>query len=345
MPLFLKRRPRSPYWIIRGTVRGIRVEESTGTADLRAAEEIKAQREAQLLRESIYGRQSTATFAEAALSYIESGGKDRRFLGKVVEHFGTTPLVKIDQTALDRGARKLYPNAAPATHHRQFFAPVSAVLHHAAKRGLCAVPIIARPPLPRDRVRWLTEVEAARLLACCAPHLKPLVKFMLYTGARVGEALWLEWRLIDFDRAHVSFPETKNGEARGVHLHPDLIATLRRLKHRDHCVFLTDDGKPYARPQRADDTSAGARIKTAFKAACRRAAITDFHPHDCRHTWATWHYRANRDLGALQKLGGWKSIRMVMRYAHTNVEEHAATINKLPGGLDGDEITALEKKS
>src|SRR6476661_9840654 len=22
--------------------------------------------------------------------------------------------------------------------------------------------------------------------------------------------------------------------------------------------------------------------------------------HDCRHTWATWHYAANRDLGALQ---------------------------------------------
>jgi hypothetical protein len=32
------------------------------------------------------------------------------------------------------------------------------------------------------------------------------------------------------------------------------------------------------------------------------------------------------------KLGGWKSERMVMRYAHVNVGELQHTINKLPGG-------------
>jgi hypothetical protein len=51
----------------------------------------------------------------------------------------------------------------------------------------------------------------------------------------------------------------------------------------------------------------------------------------------------NRDLGALQTLGGWKSIRMVMRYAHTNVEEHASTINRLPGGFGGDDFKDKEK--
>jgi integrase len=67
-----------------------------------------------------------------------------------------------------------------------------------------------------------------------------------------------------------------------------------------------------------------------------RAAIENFHPHDCRHTWATWHYRANHDLGSLQKLGGWKTLSMVMRYAHTNVAEHEHTINRLPGGNLGE---------
>ncbi|MDB5546130.1 MAG: site-specific integrase [Hyphomicrobiales bacterium] len=273
MPLKLTRRPRSPFWIMRGTVRGIRVEESTGVADVRAAEEIKAQREAQLLRESIYGRQSTATFAEAALSYLQSGGKERRFLTRVIEHFGTTPLMKIDQTALDKGALKLYPHAAPSTRNRQFFSPASAVLHHAAKRGLCSPPLLARPPVPRDRVRWLTVDEADRLIANCSPHLRPLVIFLLYTGARVGEALWLEWRLVELDREHVSFPATKNGTARGVPLHPRVIAALRRSNRRDGNVFLTDDGQPYGKPERAEDTSAGSRIKTAFGSACRRAGI------------------------------------------------------------------------
>jgi hypothetical protein len=45
------------------------------------------------------------------------------------------------------------------------------------------------------------------------------------------------------------------------------------------------------------------------------------------------------------KLGGWKSERMVLRYAHVNVEELAETIDKLPAGELGDtklmkEITA-----
>ncbi len=46
-------------------------------------------------------------------------------------------------------------------------------------------------------------------------------------------------------------------------------------------------------------------------AACRRAGIDDFRVHDCRHTWATWLYQANRDLAALQALGGWKTVSMV----------------------------------
>ena len=41
MSLRLVRRPKSPHWIVRGTIREIRVEESSGTSDKRVAEEIK----------------------------------------------------------------------------------------------------------------------------------------------------------------------------------------------------------------------------------------------------------------------------------------------------------------
>lgn len=110
MPLRLKRRPKTPYWIIRGTIRGIRVEESTGTSDRRVAEEIRAKREAEILAQSVYGRRATATFASAALSYLEHGGS-KRFTAPVISHFGTTPLAQIEQDALDAAAKKLFPNA------------------------------------------------------------------------------------------------------------------------------------------------------------------------------------------------------------------------------------------
>jgi integrase len=81
--------------------------------------------------------------------------------------------------------------------------------------------------------------------------------------------------------------------------------------------------------------NAGGQIKTAFRGACRRAGIEDFSPHDCRHTWATWHYAANRDLVALMKLGGWKSERMALRYAHMNVSQHAALAEWGPKSAPG----------
>jgi integrase len=333
--LRLVRRPKSPYWIIRGTVRRIRVEESTGTSDKRIAEEIRAKRESAILDQSIYGRAATATFAQATLSYIENGGA-KRFLDRVLDHFGTTPLAHIDQDGIDQGARKLYPHASDATRNRAFYTPVSAVLAHAARRGWCSRLILQRPKSPPGRIRWLTLDEANRLIEAAGEHLRPLVVFLLYTGARAGEALWLDWRDVDLARGHVTFPKTKNGEARGVPLHARVVATLANLPHREGEVFRRPDGKPYERPRDASDTSAGTRIKRAFKGAVVRAGIKDFHPHDCRHTWATWHYAQNRDLGALMRLGGWKSMAMVMRYAHTNVDEHRHTIDRLPGGKLGE---------
>jgi integrase len=342
------RRPKSPNWIMRGTIRGIRIEESTGTSDRRRAEEIRANREDELYKQSIYGRRATKTFAEAALSYQEIGGRhcdggERRFLARIIRHFGTTPLGQIDLDALDRGAAKLFPDAAPSTRNRQFYTPAIAVLRHAAARRWCASLIIKRPKSPKGRIRYLKIEEADRLIERAADHLRPLLIFLFYTGARAGEAVWLDWRHVDLARSHVDF-FGKNGDERGVPLHPRVVAALANLKHRDGEVFRRPDGRPYSRPKRPDDKSAGTRIKTAFGGACRRAGIIDFTPHGCRHTWATWHYAKNRDLGALQRLGGWKSIAMVMRYAHVNVEELSHTINALSGGIFGDTLSKKRKR-
>ncbi len=339
MSLRLVKRPRSPNWIMRGSIRGMRLEESTGTADRSRAEEIRAKREAEFHTEFIYGKKATVTFAHAVQSYLENGGS-RRFLAPILNYFRIIPLARIGQDELDIGAKKLFPNALSATRNRQFYTPVSAVLHHAALKAWCTKPVIARPKQSSGRIRWLELDEAERLILACSDHLRPLVIFLLYTGARVGEALWLDWKNVDLSRAHVQFLKTKTREPRGVPLHPRVIAALAALPNRDGEVFRWPGGQPYTRPSddKTWDTSAGSRIKTAFQGACRRAGIEDFHPHDCRHTWATWHYRANHDLGALQKLGGWKSLSMVMRYAHTNVAEHAHTINRLPGGISGGSL-------
>ena len=183
MPIKLVRRPKSPHWIVRGTLRGVRIEESTGTGDKRSAEEIPAKREAEILAQSVYGRRATATFAEAALSYLECGGS-RRYADKVIGHFGTTPLAHVDQDAIERGARKAFPRASDATRLRQFFTPCSAILRHAARRGWCSPLILQRPRPSQERVQWLTVEKADGLIASASEHLQPLLVFLFYTGAR-----------------------------------------------------------------------------------------------------------------------------------------------------------------
>jgi integrase len=330
MSLKLIRRHGGHNWYIRGTVRGVTVDESTRTPERKIAETIRAGREWELLQSSVFGRKSVATFLEAAVGYMEGGG-ERRYLGRLLEHFGTAALAKIDQAAIDRAAQALLPAAAPATVNRQIHTPISAVLKYAAKRGLCDHRQIERPAQPAGRVRWLTPAEADRLIVSCSPHLRPLVVFLFYTGARLSEALYLDWRNVDQQRRQVQFIDTKNGEARGVPLHDRVVAVLAKLARRDGIVFRRPDGLPYN--QKADKS--GGQIKTAFRGACRRANITNFSPHDCRHTWATWHYAANRDLIALMELGGWKSEKMVLRYAHVNVEHLAGSIAALPWGKSG----------
>lgn len=349
MPLTLKRRHGSPSWYLRGTVRGISVDESTGTGDRKAAEEIRAVREAELLKRSVHGDSAVRTFAEAALSYMEAGG-EKTHMAPILGAIGRKPLASIGQAEIDTLAKKLKPDGGPATLNRHVYTPVSAVLHHAARKRWCDKPVIARPREPKGRVRWITHDEADRLIEAAAPHLKPLVIFLLSTGARLSEALYLDWREVNLSACHVEFLDTKNGEARGVPLHPKAVAALANLPHRTGAVFrrslpyTTASGvkHPLGAPYEVREDGGG-QIKTAWKGMLRRAGIEDFTPHDCRHTWATWHYRANRDLTALMELGGWKSPAMVMRYAHVNTSHLAGSIGEI-WGKSGDRKAPTTRK-
>ena len=72
--------------------------------------------------------------------------------------------------------------------------------------------------------------------------------------------------------------------------------------------------------------------KTAFMAACRRAKLSGVTPHVLRHTFPSRLAMAGTDLRTIQELGGWRSIKMVERYAHPSVEHKRAAIEGLSRG-------------
>ena len=333
--LKLVRRHGSPNWYIRGTIAGQPVEESTRVADRDAARRILEIRAREILERRIDGPKATATFLEAAVAYMETI-TDRRFIAPLIDHFGDARLADIDQGAIDRAARILYPTAKPSTWNRQVYTPMSAILRHGAALKLTDLRIIKRPKQPKGKLRWLRPEEAEALIEACGDHLRPLVIFMLYTGARVSEAIYIPWDNVNLQERRVWFDETKNGEARGVPLHERAWLELANLPHIDRAVFRTHIGVPYKRSER----KSGGQIQDAFTSAVKRAKLVAVTPHTLRHTWATWHYAANRDLLKLMQLGGWKSLAMVQRYAHVNPDHLADSIDRLPWGKSGESDTA-----
>lgn len=338
MPLKLILRGR--IWHIHGVVRassagqGVAVRESTHTEDRALAEARRAAREAELYAGLVVGRGVPTGFDAAALSYLEHELRSARthaIVGRLVQHFGRLDVARIGQQHADEAVRAIVgADAAPATKLRAVIAPLAAILHHAHRRGWCDAPKLERPKIAIVTPAWLTPAEAERLVRACSPHLAVLVEFLCCTGARLSEALYLPWSDVDLAGARVVFraERTKAGRERAVDLPPRAVTALLRIPQREGMVFRRDDGEPYA----ARDGDGG-QIKTAFRAACRRAGLGSWGlvvseagparrwlpavtPHDLRHSWASWHYAVHRDPLALRIEGGWATIAMVERYAH-----------------------------
>lgn len=58
--------------------------------------------------------------------------------------------------------------------------------------------------------------------------------------------------------------------------------------------------------------------RKSFSLAADKAGIKDFHFHDLRHTWVSWHVQAGTPRFVLKEMGGWENLEMVKKYAHLN---------------------------
>jgi len=66
-----------------------------------------------------------------------------------------------------------------------------------------------------------------------------------------------------------------------------------------------------------------------FTDAVRAAKLVDFSWHCMRHTFGTRLVRAGVDVKTVQDAGGWKTIAMVMRYAHADPKRAGPALEKL----------------
>lgn len=302
--LTLTKRPKSPYWIARGTINGVRVERSTGETSKAEARK-KLPSIVQELQTAPATRDWRAmSFAAAMVAYVDSG-KDTRFLDKLLEHFRETPLGDIDNVAMVRAANALYPGRAPATIRRHLYVPVSAIINFVkddklrAPKGGGARTMFVMPSLADSIIKAATSQPS--------PWLPALITFLFGQGTRAGETFAIDGRDdISLDGRWVMLRDPKNGHERRVTLQPRVVAALSLLPNigEPGPLFRRFDGKPFK-----EKTGRGGQVRTAFARAVETGGgdpkvIT---PHVCRHSWATWFYSQTKDSLRLKEEGGWLS--------------------------------------
>jgi integrase len=120
--------------------------------------------------------------------------------------------------------------------------------------------------------RVLTDDEICMLMTSSSPHA-PLLRFLLLTGQRIGEAQRATWAHIHGDRWLIPAEHAKNHRAHWVALSHQALRLLGQLDSERELIF---------------GTATNTGVQAWLRRWCEREQITPaFTPHDLRRTAAT----------------------------------------------------------
>jgi integrase len=178
---------------------------------------------------------------------------------------------------------------------------------------------IQRLMLGDYKQRFLSEAEIAAILKHAQrtthPHIYNVIRLLLLTGARKGEARLARWCDIDRAKRVWTVPRSKSGRSRRIILSTAAIAVI------DDCVLNAErlglgvDGKAYlfTNPR---TLTAYQSFYAAWHLIRADAELPDVRIHDLRHTYASLLINRGVSLYEVQTLLGHSSAQMTQRYAH-----------------------------
>lgn len=321
-------------WHADFSVAGKRIQRSTATQDRASAEEWCAALAARLWRERKLGEAPTLKWEEGAALWVKAKDKDgkrdlpndmdkARIIGAHLNGLFINKLTtKIVDDALDCLEDEREWSNTSRNRYRSF---VIGVLNFLRKKGYNAPLLdVERRREPDGLVVWIGKPAAVILLGELPLHLNRMVEFSLATGLRQANVTGLLWQNVDLERriAWVWAEDAKGKRHLSVPLNDTAIRILLEAKsckkHGHRRLCFTYYGAAVEQPANS------AWFKAIERAKEMGAEIPEeFTWHCLRHTWATWHVMGLMSadgrptpLEVLQKLGGWRDIRMVQRYAH-----------------------------
>ncbi len=303
------------WWIDVSLPTGERVRKSTNTKDKKEAAELLASLIEGAWRVVNLGDKPKRTWLEAVDRWLKEKGHkksiedDKSQLRWLNPFLGGKFLHEISRDEIDFITEKRLEGEVSNSTVNRTLEVLRAMLNMAKDEWgwIDNVPKVRMLPKVEGRVRWLTHGEVVKLINELPAHLVPMVKFSLASGLRQANVKGLKWSQVDIEnkRAWIHASESKTKKPIGVPLDSEALEVLQNEYGKHPEYVFTYKGNSIE------------QVNTkAWRAALKRAGITDFRWHDLRHTWASHHVQAGTPLQVLKELGGWSSIEMVMRYAH-----------------------------
>lgn len=207
-----------------------------------------------------------------------------------------------------RGIRKFREAKRERCLKAAEYLAIGDALSLAERRGL-PVP----PTRQRRRATALTEKHRTKRqrdgkTSAANPVGVAVLRFLMLSGWREGEALTLRWDAVDFERGTAALADTKSGRSFRTLGAPalELIAAMRSYRLRDNPFVF-----PGRRPgSHFTDT---ARIWDAVRHA---AGVADVRIHDLRHAFASVAASGGLTLPLIGSLLGHQDSTTTARYAH-----------------------------
>jgi integrase len=278
-------------------------------------------------------------------------------LKRVLPVIGHLPLTAITrQTIRDlvatvqaQGSRRSKDKAIARPTLRAVLGCVSVILGQAVEDGVMPSNpcqrlgklLPAAAPDAEHVIEVFTSEELARLLAVAERDFPESHAFLLAlarTGLRLGEAVGLEWRDVDFDRrvllvrravrlGRVSLP--KNGKTRRVDMSPQLAARLASLYSLQAAEAALEGREAPTRcfPGQQDERAWRAYVWTAILG---RAGVRYRKPHTLRHTYASLLLERRESLLYVQQQLGHHSPAFTLTvYGHLIPREGVRAVDAL----------------
>jgi integrase len=247
-----------------------------------------------------------------------------------------------------------------------------AALNDALRQGLVVrnvAALVRSPKAPAsvalERRKYLDAEQARRLLAALELADDPLefcIAAMLFLGLRIGEALALTWKDLDFERRTLTVRRTlqrtggeftiKDGKLRntGTQLivqapktersvrtlalpEPLLQAALRQKARQEAMRRLADDG--WVETGFITTTAKGTpleygRVNKRLADLCAKLGLPRVSPHSLRHSCATLMIAAGCSLAQVQQVLGHSQVHLTANlYAHLLTEATRAPLERI----------------